>query len=244
MPITMVRLREESMKRLIIFGIGIVLIFFLIYGFQFLSRVEEDVGRSVREDKKQELFHQNADVFAWIRVDGTKIDYPVAQHPSDDSYYLSHDLDGLETYYGAIFIESVNTKSLEDPLTIIYGHAIRDGSMFGSLNEFADQQFFRDHKTIRIDTLDKHYDYDIMAAHSYTDDHLFHTFHLGTQEGLTHYLATLKDRVMANGGSYRQVNGNLEKDKFLILSTCDAVNDDERYIVTACLKSVVERKDE
>jgi sortase B len=230
------------MKQIVKFIIGIMIILFLIYGFQSLSRLEEDVGQSAQEDKKQELFHQNKDVFAWLTVDGTEINYPVAQHPSDDSYYLSHDLDDNETYYGAIFTELVNSKTLEDPVTIIYGHAITDDSMFGSLDYFADEKFFKDHSLIRIETADKQYEYEIMAAHRYTDDHLFHTYALGSKEGLSHYIMTLKDRVMTYGGSYRQLPVDLAEDKFLILSTCDAVTDTQRYIVTACLFSIRERK--
>ncbi|MGQ7320260.1 class B sortase [Streptococcus suis] len=76
-------------------------------------------------------------------MEGTRIDYPVAQHPTDDSYYLSHDSDGAETYYGAIFTELFNTKTFEYSVTILYGHAMVDDSMFGSLDYFTDQQFLR-----------------------------------------------------------------------------------------------------
>ncbi|WP_228065170.1 class B sortase, partial [Streptococcus cuniculi] len=111
------------MKKLLQLMSGVVIILLLLYGFQLLSQFEEAIGTSSREVKKQRVFHQNPDVYAWLQVDGTKIDYPVAQHPRDDSYYLSHDVDGAETYYGAIFTELVNTKTFEDPITIIYGHA-------------------------------------------------------------------------------------------------------------------------
>lgn len=61
------------MKQIVKFIIGIMIILFLIYGFQSLSRLEEDVGQSAQEDKKQELFHQNKDVFAWLTVDGPRL---------------------------------------------------------------------------------------------------------------------------------------------------------------------------
>ncbi|MGT2965446.1 class B sortase [Streptococcus acidominimus] len=231
------------MRKIFGFISGIAILSLFIYGFQLLSRLEEDVGKSSREAKKVDLLHHNPDVYAWLRVDGTKIDYPVAQHPTDDSYYLSHDLDGAVTYYGAIFTELVNSKTLDDPLTIIYGHAMVDDSMFGSLDYFADRQFFKDHPLIRIDTIDHHYEYDIVAAHPYIDDHLFQSFQLGTRSGLTHYLDTLKERVEAYGGSYRSLPIEKDKDRFLILSTCDAVNNNQRYVVTARLRSTTERTD-
>ncbi|CQR25030.1 sortase [Streptococcus varani] len=224
--------------------LGVVVLFALLsYGFYYLSRFEEDVGERTYHDKKTELFHQNPDVYAWLRVEGTKIDYPVAQHPTEDSYYLSHDLDRNETYYGAIFTELVNTKTFNDSVTIIYGHAMVDDSMFGSLDYFADRQFFKDHTLITIDTIDHHYEYDIVAAHPYVDDHLFQSFQLGTRSGLTHYLDTLKERVETNGGSYRFLPIEKDKDRFLILSTCDAVNNNQRYVVTARLRTITERTD-
>ncbi|MGT2911556.1 class B sortase [Streptococcus cameli] len=221
----------------------VVVVAICLSGFYYLSRLEEDVGERAYHNKKMELFHQNPDVYAWLRVDGTKIDYPVAQHPADDRYYLSHDLDGNETYYGAIFTELVNTKTFDDPVTIIYGHAMADDSMFGSLDYLADQQFFKDDTLIRIDTLTHHYEYEIMAAHPYTDDHLYHTFQLDSKEGMIQYVSTLKERATTYGGLYRPVETNIDKDRFLILSTCDAVNDAYRYVVTARLKTVTERTD-
>ncbi len=219
------------------------LIGILFLCFQALSRLEKtSIEQSPQEVLKQK-FHQNPDVYAWVSVDGTRIDYPIAQHPTDDSYYLSHDLDGNETYYGAIFTELVNTKTFNDPVTIIYGHAMVDDSMFGSLDYFADQQFFKDHIVIRIDTLDHSYEYDIIAVHPYVDDHLFHSFQLGTRSGLRTYLDTLEERVETYGGAYRQLSIDSEQDRVLILSTCDAVSDRYRYVVTAKLRTVSERTD-
>lgn len=231
------------MRKIFGFISGIAILSLFIYGFQLLSRLEEDVGKSSREAKKVDLLHHNPDVYAWLRVEGTKIDYPVAQHSTDDSYYLSHDLDGAETYYGAIFTELVNSKTLDDPLTIIYGHAMVDDSMFGSLDYFADRQFFQDHTLITIDTLDNRYEYDIVAAHPYSDDHLFHSFQLGTRSGLSQYLDTLKERVETYGGAYRQLAIDSEHDRVLILSTCDAASASYRYVVTAKLRTVTERTD-
>lgn len=231
------------MKRLFK-GLGMVAVLAIfLCGFYLLLRFEKNAGEKAYHDKKSELFHQNPDVYAWLRVDGTKIDSPVAQHPTDDGYYLSHDLDGNETYYGAIFTELVNTKTFDDPVTIIYGHAMADDSMFGSLDYLSDQQFFKDHSLVTIETLTHHYEYEIMAAHPYTDDHLYHTFQLDSQEGMSQYVSTLKERATTYGGLYRPAETNIDKDRFLILSTCDAVNDAYRYVVTARLKTVKERTD-
>lgn len=93
---------------------------------------------------------KNSDVYGWIVVDGTKINYPVVQHKVDDAYYLNHDEEKSETEYGAIFTEKYNSRNFRDKFTIIYGHAMKDGSMFGSLKSFNDRAFFNKHKTIKI----------------------------------------------------------------------------------------------
>ncbi|HEM3615155.1 TPA: class B sortase [Streptococcus suis] len=231
------------MKFLKVSLVMLFLLGILFLCFQALTRLEQTSIEQSSQDVLKQKLHQNPDVYAWVSVGGTKIDYPVAQHPTDDSYYLSHDLDGAETYYGAIFTELVNTKTFEDPVTILYGHAMIDDSMFGSLDYFADRQFFKDHTVIRIDTLDHHYEYDIVAAHPYVDDHLFHTFQMDSKEGMNRYLSILKDRATTYGGFYRPIETNIDKDRFLILSTCDATSDSYRYVVTAKLRIVTERTD-
>ena len=224
------------------FSLSLITILVVLFlGLKFLDGFEQRAVEQHSQNAVEKKFHQNPDVFAWLTVEGTRIDYPVAQHPRDDAYYLSHDIDGKETYYGAIFTELVNKITFEDPVTIIYGHAMLDDSMFGSLDYFAKPAFFKEHERITIDTLTQHFEYEVLAAHSYTDDHLFHTFELGSREGLGHYLDTLQIRTSDYGGFYRQIVTDPQKDRFLILSTCDAIGNDQRFVVTARLKSVKER---
>ena len=64
---------------------------------------------------------QNPDVYAWIQVPGTEVDYPILQSPDDNGYYLVHDINKSEAAAGAIFTENYNTKTFEDPNTVIYG---------------------------------------------------------------------------------------------------------------------------
>lgn len=213
----------------------------LLLGVQGLDRLEREVETGQRQQSLIEAVEQAPDVYAWLTVEGTRIDYPLVQHATDDTYYLSHDVTGQVTEYGAIFTELVNSKTFDDPVTIIYGHAMRDGAMFGTLDEFADPEFFTNHGVITIDRQDKSYVYEVISAHPYTDDHLFETFQLGSQEGKITYLETLKERTLAFGGNYRQWSQGDKEDRVLILSTCDVASDDQRYVVTAILKTVSER---
>ena len=90
------------------------------------------------------LQEENSDVYAWIYVPGTNVDYPVLQHPEDDTYYLEHNMDGSKGLPGCIYSESVNTKDFTDPNTVLYGHNMKNGSMFASLHNFEDQQVFEE----------------------------------------------------------------------------------------------------
>ena len=75
------------------------------------------------------LQQQNADIYAWIRIPETQIDYPILQHPSDDAYYLNHTVEGTEGLPGSIYTEKVNSKDFTDFNTVIYGHNMKNGTM-------------------------------------------------------------------------------------------------------------------
>ena len=88
------------------------------------------------------LWETNKDVYAWITIPGTVIDYPILQHETDDSYYLNYTIDGVEGYPGCIYTERVNSKEFTDNNTVIYGHNMRNGTMFTDLHKFRDADFF------------------------------------------------------------------------------------------------------
>ena len=78
---------------------------------------------------------ENSDIYAWIQIPGTLVDYPILQHPTDDSYYLNHTPEGVSGLPGSIYTESVHPKDFSAPLTVIYGHNMRNDTMFGSLHD-------------------------------------------------------------------------------------------------------------
>ena len=80
------------------------------------------------------------DCYAWIRIPDTNIDYPIVQSPTDNSFYLDHNPYGDYEYAGAIFTENLNARDFNDPNTVIYGHNMKNGSMFGQLRLFTKQE--------------------------------------------------------------------------------------------------------
>ena len=85
----------------------------------------------------------NGDIYAWIHIPDTKIDYPVLQHPTDNSYYLNHNLDGSRGYPGCIYTEDYNKKDFTDPNTVLYGHNMKNGTMFAGLHNTGTASIWR-----------------------------------------------------------------------------------------------------
>ena len=86
------------------------------------------------------------DAVAWLTVDDTRIDYPVMQGKTNDDY-LNKDPYGEFSLSGSIFLDSRNEKMFSDPYSLVYGHHMEYGAMFGSLDEYAGKEFFDAHKT-------------------------------------------------------------------------------------------------
>ena len=195
-----------------------------------------ELSTEAYSEKMLSSLSEDKEVYAHLHVEGTNIDYPVAQHPSDDSYYLSHDINNQETIYGAIFTERVNAKDFNDLATIVYGHDTRDGTMFGTLSYFADPDFFNKNKLVTIQTQQEKIFYEVFAAYSFTDEHIFHTFHLENKASINEYFGKIKEFSGQLNGNYRELVRK-PSEKLLILSTCDAEDGGRRFVVHA-----IERK--
>ena len=85
----------------------------------------------------------NPDVYAWIWIPGTNIDYPILQSETeDDAYYLNHTIEKKEGLPGTIYTEKYNGKEFSSPVTVVYGHNMKNGSMFADLHKYEDRSFF------------------------------------------------------------------------------------------------------
>ncbi|MEO1769331.1 class B sortase [Candidatus Enterococcus ferrettii] len=191
-----------------------------------------ELSMEAASEKTLSSLSNDKEVYAYLHVEDTNIDYPVAQHPTDDSYYLSHDIDHNESIYGAIFTERVNAKDFNDLATIIYGHATQDGTMFGTLSYFADPEFFNKNKRVTVQTQQEKISYEVFAAYSFTDEHIYHTFHLENKNAVNAYFGQIKEFSVELGGNYREIKRK-PTDRLLILSTCDAEDGGRRFVVHA-----------
>ena len=96
----------------------------------------------------KELTAKYPDAYAWIRIPGTNVDYPIVQREGDNGYYLNHTIDGRKRIEGAIFTEDYNEKDFMDSNTLIYGHNMLNGSMFRTLHKYKDRKFFNENRDV------------------------------------------------------------------------------------------------
>ena len=185
------------------------------------------------------LWEINPEAYAWITIPGTEIDYPILQSETDNTYYLTHNIEGEESPEGAIFTEDYNSKDFEDPNTVIYGHNMRNGSMFQGLHEYMDRAFFDENREVLIYLPDKILHYEIFAAYLYDDRHLLESFDFEDEDVFGAYL----NRIFSIRDMNSFIDTDMEvtaEDKIITLSTCYSNESNQRYLVQAVLVSIDE----
>ncbi len=180
----------------------------------------------------------NPDIFAWIKIPGTRIDYPVVQHPTNDEYYLRHGADGMNSSYGCPFIEACDSKELNDFNTVIYGHNMNDGSMFAGLHDFENRDFYNDHRIIQICTMEHVYSYEIFAAVMYSDVYIPYCYDDAVVSDRTAFIDSLRTDIVPERSVISEDIKVNEKSKIITLSTCDKKLRDNRFIVAGVLRQI------
>ena len=181
-----------------------------------------------------ELHSQNPDIYAWIYIPGTNIDYPILQHPEEKSYYLNHNIDGSEGYPGCIYTQNVNSTDWTDPNTVIYGHNMNNGSMFHDLHRFEDAVFFDETQYLFIYTPERNLVYEIFAAYPFSNIDLMMCFDYSTPEALLVYF----DGIWTNRSMTSHFRDSIVlygDSRIITMSTCIGGQLDMRYLVQAVL---------
>lgn len=176
----------------------------------------------------------NEDIYAWIYIPGTNVDYPVVQHPEDNSYYLNHNLDGSDGYPGCIFTENYNTRDFKDKNTVIYGHDMNDRTMFDTLHDYEDEAFFRENRYVYIYLPDEVLVYDIFAAYESGAEHILSSHNFINDVRYQEYLDGVFQ--MRNMGAHFRDGAEVGVQNHIItLSTCVDLKPDSRYLVQGVL---------
>ena len=177
----------------------------------------------------------NEDIYAWIHIPDTKIDYPVLQHPTDNSYYLNHNLDGSRGYPGCIYTEDYNKKDFTDPNTVLYGHNMKNGTMFAGLHKYGDSEYLEEHPYIYIYTEEGLLAYEIFAAYQSGDEHILYA-HDGFEDRKVYGKYLEEILSMRSMGSVLKEGAEVTEDSRIItLSTCISGKPDNRFLVQGVL---------
>lgn len=177
----------------------------------------------------------NPEIYAWIEVPDTKINYPILQHEGEDqAYYLTRDIYGEHNQAGSIYTEDYNNKDFQDYHTVLYGHNMRNGSMFHNVRYFAEREYFDQHHELYVYVPGKILKYEIIACYEYDDRHLLGMFDFDDAEAYAEYL----ENIMKPRSMYTMIREGWEldaEDKLLTLSTCIANKPNNRRLLQAVL---------
>ena len=213
--------------------------------------IAEDVGAAPREQAHldmrltldwDKLSEKNSDIVGWIRSQGTVINYPVVKG-IDNEYYLTHLLDGTRNNKGTIFLDMRSADPFNDFLTVMYGHRMKDKSMFYLLGEYFEHKstpYFLEHPVIELYTPEKDYDIQIFgAAVIDSRDESLYNFRLYEKEEKQRYI----DWIFAHNelAGYDNRVSVTTSDHIVMMSTCTlqgSANDNNRVVVWGKLVEV------
>ena len=184
---------------------------------------------------------QNPDIYGWLEIPGTEFDFPLVQRQGDDSFYLTHDSDGNESSAGAIFTESAyNSTTMEDPVTVAYGHQMHAGTMFGKLQEtYSQENALEDYGEVIVYLPEKELHYQVFAAVPYDNRHILYNYDCTDSRRFNAFLNSIYEVREIGAQFYSGVTVSTD-DKVLVLSTCLAGNSQRRYLVLAVCQAEIE----
>lgn len=200
--------------------------------FEEIAETIKTNGNEVDEDKYKDLYEQNHDFVGWIRIDDTPIDYPVMQSKNNPEFYLRHNFNNEYSRFGVPFVQA-NCDIETDENIIIYGHNMKNKTMFNALTQYSDREFYDNHKLIRFDTLNESNLYEVIAVfktRAYSDNGFrYYDFtKANTKEEFNAYIEKCKALSFYETGLTAEY-GN----KLLTLSTCEYTQNNGRFVVIA-----------
>lgn len=195
--------------------------------------------QAAAEDREQplqqyeDIYEMNRDFVGWLRIPNTNIDYPVMFTPNDPEYYLHRAFDNTDSHCGTPFIGE--NGNMDSDCFIIYGHNMKNDTMLGTLDHYADIDFWKANRTFSFNTLYEYREYEVFAA---VKTSILHT----DEEGLRYYnyagelseadYKKFEDWLIANSIYDTEIHP-VYGEQILILSTCSYHTDNGRFLVAA-----------
>lgn len=185
-------------------------------------------------EEYKNLFNMNKKLIGWLKIDDTIIDYPVMQ-TSDNEYYLEHNINQEKDRNGALFLDK--DCDVLEPSTnlIIYGHHMKSGRMFGNLDDYASEKYYKEHSIIQFDTIYEKGTYEIMyvfRSRVYSEAEVVFKYYqfidCYSEQEFDSYMQEMAAMSLYDTGVTAKYG-----DRLLTLSTCDSTVDDGRFVVVA-----------
>lgn len=185
-----------------------------------------------------EVRKENEDIIAWLEVPETEVDYPILQSKPEmeEDFYLEHNLDGSGGYPGCIYIQKSNEADFSDAVTVVYGHNMKNGSMFAGLHSYENREFFDTNNEFHIYTPTTAQTYRVIAAVNY-DDRLIPAVYnyFASDVDVSRFLG---DIYALGEGAKNHLDTEVQLDPsmhYVVLSTCTA-NSSSRWLVIGVLE--------
>lgn len=204
------------------------------------ANAEGDSSKSKKKETKTDDFQApkvdfdelkdiNSDIIGWIKVQGTVINYPIVQG-DDNTYYLKKTFEKQSNYSGAIFMDYLNAPDFSSDNTVLYGHNLKTGEMFGGLQKYEKKDYLKEHKYIWVITPEYNKKYEIFASYKTDERSEVYTLEFNSFEDMDGYFRLAKENSYFSSDSIL-----LQDDKILTLSTCVSDSEEGRRVVQAKL---------
>ena len=209
------------------------------------SEILENIQESVTIDENNEtkvdfatIKEKYPEVVGWIKVEGTDVNYPIVQ-ANNNEYYLSHSIDKSDNGAGWIFADYNNKLDGTDKNIIIYGHNRRDGSMFSTLKNILNSDWYNNenNKYVTFITEQENTKYEVFSAYQIENEDYYLKTSFGGNKSFSEFTKKLKERSVKDFGT--EV---VDTDSILTLSTC--ANDNNYRVVLHAKKTAVQNNDE
>ena len=192
--------------------------------------LQEQQRSKVIQPRFEKLQTINENIVGWITIPKAQLNNPV-MYSGDNDYYLHHNYLDEESRAGSVFMDFRNDVEEMDRHTILYGHVMRNGSMFGELAKFAEQSYAVEHSIITFSTLYENYELQVFAPYETTTDFDYIETNFEDDEAFNQFLTEIQRRSVIT----MPIDVSAT-DQILTLSTCtisSAYN--ERFVVHAKL---------
>lgn len=195
------------------------------------ANVENNTSETITEEPKkitidfESFVMEFPNAVGWIYSEGADLNYPVMQG-KNNSYYIDHLPDGSRNSNGSLFVDFRNSSPEVDANYIIYGHNMNDGSMFGSITNYKNQEYYDRYPYLEFFTLEKDYKIELIAGCTVNVDSPVFDIDFDDENSINELISnsTFKSKTKYNKG-----------DKLITLSTCSNVSEETRYILIGIL---------